>query len=424
GSMRKGVFLPFALLCGALVWCARDKSPLGPVEGPAVCPQHEVPWPSLANSPWPMYRHDPQLTGRSPYRGPRKGRVKWKFQPAEKGLIYPAVVIGPDSTIYFGYMDLGPQDQPTLLCALKPDGTLRWRCRLGGGTLRSEPGPPFVMANGEILVQHYAEDRAYVVSQEGSIVRALRVPSRSIVNVGPDGTLYYVGNDRRLYALSQEGTIRWQREIEGGFHWTGPAISPDGSVVYVLTGMPPLSSHLKAVSAVGAIDGSIRWEFPIPEGMHSSIAPVVSSEGKVFIGVFGSWYLPGLYCIGPGGESLWSYGPGLDGGKEPTIHWGGQVVFEMTTEAEGGGVIWADCAGVPVWRVVPTTVTYAGPICDADGVTYVFGREVLALDRRGKPIWEVPLEGSFTRIAAPAIGSDGVLYLGTFGTPSLLYAIE
>jgi hypothetical protein len=30
--------------------------------------QTDIPWPTLANSDWPMIKHDPQLTGRSPYK--------------------------------------------------------------------------------------------------------------------------------------------------------------------------------------------------------------------------------------------------------------------------------------------------------------------------------------------------------------------
>ncbi|MDZ7414480.1 MAG: hypothetical protein ONB15_13230, partial [candidate division KSB1 bacterium] len=74
--MRKGVFLPFALLCGVLVWCARDKSPLGPGEQVGGCRQHDIPWPSLANSPWAVPHGDVQCTGRGRYPGPREGRIE------------------------------------------------------------------------------------------------------------------------------------------------------------------------------------------------------------------------------------------------------------------------------------------------------------------------------------------------------------
>ena len=32
--------------------------------------QEDIPWPSLADSPWPMNHHDPQSSGRSKFIGP------------------------------------------------------------------------------------------------------------------------------------------------------------------------------------------------------------------------------------------------------------------------------------------------------------------------------------------------------------------
>ena len=41
--------------------------------------QIDIPWPTLANSSWSMIAHDPQLTGRSPYSGPRTPTIKWSL---------------------------------------------------------------------------------------------------------------------------------------------------------------------------------------------------------------------------------------------------------------------------------------------------------------------------------------------------------
>ena len=41
--------------------------------------QEDIPWPSLADSPWPMNHHDPQSTGRSPYDGPALGQIEWQI---------------------------------------------------------------------------------------------------------------------------------------------------------------------------------------------------------------------------------------------------------------------------------------------------------------------------------------------------------
>ena len=62
--------------------------------------QVDIPWPTLANSPWPMIKHDPQFTGRSPYKGPQSATVIW-FLDLAYG-IYSGPVIGEDRNLFFG----------------------------------------------------------------------------------------------------------------------------------------------------------------------------------------------------------------------------------------------------------------------------------------------------------------------------------
>ena len=49
-------------------------------------------------SPWPMFRHDPQHTGRSPYLGAQEAKLKWKYM-AEGPVHFNSPVIGPAGTI-------------------------------------------------------------------------------------------------------------------------------------------------------------------------------------------------------------------------------------------------------------------------------------------------------------------------------------
>ena len=55
------------------------------------------------SSPWPMFRHDPQHTGRIPYKGTEVNIFKWKFEIGNKG--NPSPVIGSAGTIYIGSLD-------------------------------------------------------------------------------------------------------------------------------------------------------------------------------------------------------------------------------------------------------------------------------------------------------------------------------
>ena len=107
----------------------------------------------LAGTPWPMFHHDLQHTGRSPYLGPQSPTLAWKFRTASDVNSSPA--IGADGTIYFGSRD-------NYLYALNPDGTLWWKFRTGDA-VRSSPA------------------------------------------IGEDGTIYVGSDDGYLYAINDSG---------------------------------------------------------------------------------------------------------------------------------------------------------------------------------------------------------------------------
>ena len=69
----------------------------------------------LADSPWPMFLHDPQHTGRSPYNGPSTPALKWSY--ATGGGVSTSS-IGPDGTLYIASKGL---------YALTTNGILKWR---------------------------------------------------------------------------------------------------------------------------------------------------------------------------------------------------------------------------------------------------------------------------------------------------------
>lgn len=60
--------------------------------------QQDIPWPGLANSPWPIFHADPQNTGRSKYAGPLSGKVLYKIN-AESMVSAP--VLGLENILYF-----------------------------------------------------------------------------------------------------------------------------------------------------------------------------------------------------------------------------------------------------------------------------------------------------------------------------------
>ena len=108
-----------------------------------------------ANSPWPMFRHDLNHTGKSQYdTSKNNGQKKWEFTTGDYVSSSPA--IGPDDTIYIGSYD-------NKLYALYPNGTKKW-------------------------------DFATEWSIESSPM------------IGSDGIIYIGSRDGKLYALYPNGT--------------------------------------------------------------------------------------------------------------------------------------------------------------------------------------------------------------------------
>ena len=119
--MKDSKILMIIFVCTLLVVCARRRTPYEP-EDTAVAnikmPQQDIPWPSLADSPWPMASVNPQGIARSAFPGPDMGEVVWSLDLAS-GRQNNQPAIGPDGTIYFS-MDFG-------LVAVSPEGNIKWR---------------------------------------------------------------------------------------------------------------------------------------------------------------------------------------------------------------------------------------------------------------------------------------------------------
>ena len=67
---NKIIFLIIILLI--FISCRKDTTGIETEEPLPPGYQQDIPWPSLADSPWPINHGDPQSTGRSKYPGPAK----------------------------------------------------------------------------------------------------------------------------------------------------------------------------------------------------------------------------------------------------------------------------------------------------------------------------------------------------------------
>ncbi|MEM2928909.1 MAG: PQQ-binding-like beta-propeller repeat protein [Nitrososphaerota archaeon] len=148
----------------------------------------------ISENPWPMFKHDPQHTGRVPYPGVQKPILKWKLKTG--GWIYSSPSISKDGTIYFGSHD-------HYLYALNPDGSLKWKFKTG----EEVPSSPAIDSNGTIYFGSY-DSYLYALNSDGSLKWRFRAESiiASSPAIGLDGTIYFGDLEGCFYAIGDIST--------------------------------------------------------------------------------------------------------------------------------------------------------------------------------------------------------------------------
>ena len=358
-----------------VIFCSKEKSPITP-DSENGCnfspnPQYDVEWPGLSLSDWPMYLHDPQHTGRSPFRGPQQGKIVWRFDAG--GEVYGAPALGQNGTIFIG-------SYSGYFFALSPQGTILWQFKYKG---KLDQSNPLIDANGIIYF------------------------SPVVSNV--------------IYALYPDGTIKWIFQEEAA-HFQFFNISKDGKTLYALGfygwGANNVTSNLFAINTA---DGTLKWIFEketTGKGFYNE--PAISSDGTIYCVGFDKC---DLYAILPHGKLKWKYESGAENqGSSPAIDNEGNIYFNTT--------YFLSCIspqGFEKWRFVKAGHA-AGcntPIISYDGTIYTieskFGDYLLALDSYGCLKWRFKLKDTASGVVmnSPVIDRDGTAYIGMqIDTPS------
>jgi len=413
--LKKQVFVVFLLLMWVL-WgagCTRKKNPFCSKDGNGnnepiefvTCPQTDIPWPSLADSPWPMSTVNPQGIARSSYLGPQEGKVLWAIAPEDefqtRDEIGPA--IGPDTTIYFS-----ADGTTKRFVALTPEGHIKW-----SSGLRVLTGP-VVAADSTIYV---GGGGLYALGPDGTVKWVLDGYFTEIRPLlGIDGTIYTKNFQGIIYALTPDGNIKWQNEI--GQEGTGyMCASPDGSTIYA----PGRDSTLIALDAN---NGAILWS--VKTHLYYYAGPTVDSQGNIYCY---AWENPRfeyngficydgfVYSLDPSGKLRWKYGVGPVGTQLPwagiTIDYNGNCYFSWNSG--GIGVISLDYAGHLRWKLkYPDGFSDWPVVCDSENDLYLLNSllpKVLCYFPDGTLKFSVEVPG--WHLNAAAIGHNGIMYFGS-----------
>jgi outer membrane protein assembly factor BamB len=382
--------------------------------------QQDIPWSTLADSPWPMSHKNPQSTGRSEFKGPQLGKIKWAadFQFG----IFSGPVIGPDGTLFFG---CNYQGGDNYFYAVAPNGELKWSYKtsdLFAGHLDAA-----IIIGSDSTIYFGARDTFfYALTYGGELKWKYKTENeiyQHVITIGLDGTLYFTTiddpfstiQDGFLFALNSDGILKWKKHIDSGFGFQANALSPDGNTIYICG----RDSNLYALD----LNGEVKWIYSC--GKNSG-APLVDSDGNIYIYPRG---IPSaFFSIEPDGNLRWKYIVLENSSKivesSPTIDKNGNLYFTSSNKDAVKTLFSVDYDGNLRWTYEFTEIPPGAPvsvedftqplICDNEGTVYLgstFGHYYYAIDSSGNLKWKIPLN-EYQVDNTSAIDSNGTLYIG------------
>ena len=392
--------------------CPGTVAPLGPGQGS-----------------WPLFQKNLQHTGTTTAAGPTCGKVLWSTKLRGKILASASLVhneiLGGDEL----YVPVGKAP----VCALDPaSGGVNW-CgtdNTGKSVDRSAPA----VGNGHLLYVGTRDNDLWAINvaqdkQKPNVEWRQKICTDGDVTtppvIGPNGTVY-MGSDSlgagTLMAMCPGDTRqpKWCiNPIGGGIRNASPALSVDGSRLYVTIGG----------SALGAFDpetGAELWrvqlEPPGSIGRAPNYAPVVNpSNGKIYLGT-----KSGIWEVTPGtnastgkenGTARLLYDTRKANSERvytpPAIDVTRSMMVFGASRGNDSTLYAIDLDGKLKWQRPGLSGRFRNnpAVIDRDGRIYVsFAKSVYAFNSDGTTVWALASTRSFS--ASPIV-AEGRLYVGT-----------
>ena len=346
---------------------------------------------SPMDSPWPMYCHDVRHTGRSPYSTINSQDEIWRFKEHMNYFVLGSPIVSNDGTVYFGGL--------SYFYALYPNGTLKWRYDEIGSYVWSAPA---IDENGIIYVGD-GHGFLHAINPDGS-----KKWSRYFANdigsspaIGDDGTIYFGDSDNYINALySSNGSVKWRYKT-GLVVYSSPAIGEDGTIY--------CGSHDTYLYALYPNNGTLKWRYKTGNWIRTS--PCIADDGTIYVVSLDNY----LHAVNPNGTRKWRVDVGA--GTSPTIGLDG-TIYAGYEELHAINPI----NGSVKWKFNPgsgRTIRGATPCHSLEGIIYFgtyigsdSGGEIIAVNPDGTERWREKIANRHVD-SAPAIGSDGTIYVGS-----------
>lgn len=219
------------------------------------------------------------------------GSLVWRTQVTEKNLGTPiGISVTGTGTVYVTFTGANG-DGSGHLYGFGANGEIRFHMAADVGQYFQTP--PILAANGGIFA--LSKRQVYSVGSNGAILYRFNLPDDLLATpaAGADGSLFVTVKSDKLIGINPNGSQRFEYRT-GGSIVGAPALSPDGSRVYV-------SRKEKKLVAVDTTGGGMLWEYAFPDDLAA--APAVGTNGHVYVGDL----LGTFAVVGPDGAALSRY---------------------------------------------------------------------------------------------------------------------
>ncbi len=227
--------------------------------------------------------------------------------------------------------------------------------------------------------------------------------------IGPDGTVYALGIQGHLYALTPNGGLKWIYKAAFG-STQSVSVGNDGTIYF---------AGLNTVYAINP-NGTLKWTVSDPAGRLVDVGPTVGPDGNIYAVTdeagFGGL---GAVSISPNGQILWNkpgflHANGTAYQTKEVVFSAGQLYFCMNNLNTNSGLQALTLTGNQKWTRPGEFQPAVGP----DGRIYVISArlvnsyaEISSFDTRGNLIRKFFGNGT-KELTSPDVGSDGVFYVG------------
>ena len=363
------IFSFFLLFYG----CKQSTEPQ-PVDNKPPGYQEDIPWPGLADNPWPIFHGTPQGTGRAKEITSTSLQNLTTIQ-FEGGVSFSSItspVAGNDSAIYFASShepDSNCTNCKSFLYAISNKNEVLWKLPLEGmgqGCLS-----PLVDNKGTIFVATI-DGYLYAVDPLGNVkwkyYNGFDGFGGEGISIDKNGSIYLFDRNRYLISLTNSGELRWKVKFDNGFLFSSNhmiVFSPDGKSLYAAG----FDSTLYSID----INGKLNWTFS--NGGHIFHSPLVDSQGNIYFGTNDSKGKNGIYSLTPEGKIRWVYET-TPSGQNPTMDKNGNLYF-----SGNGEIISLDWNGKLRWTKQFVAISHL--ICSDNGKIFFFGEKPTLLDTDG-----------------------------------------